>query len=256
MIGYVREYADRFGVEPILAVLNEHGIGIAPSTYYAHAARGFAPTEPELEDAYLANQLHRLWVRNRRLYGRRKLWKTARRAGFQVGRDQVERLMRLAGIDGIRRGKHRTVTTERDDKASRHPDHARRRWGLPSRQDQWWVADFTYVWTTAGFCYVSFITDVFSRRILGWRVTKSTTTPLVTSALEQALFTRRRTNVEFTATGLVHHSDAGSQTGLNRWKQHLIGGCCGKTIKLDEGSHWASADAVTRRTLAPAGEGA
>ena len=211
MIDYVRGHADVFGVEPILTVLNEHGIGIAPSTYYAHAARGFAPTEPELGDAYAANELHRLWVRNRRLYGRRKLWKTARRAGLDVGRDQVERLMRLAGIDGVRRGKHRTITTERDDKAPRHPDHARRRWGLPSRQDQWWVADFTYVWTTAGFCYVSFVTDVFSRRILGWRVTTSKTTPLVTSALEQALFTRRRTNVEFTATGLVHHSDAGSQ---------------------------------------------
>lgn len=52
MIGYVRTHADRFGVEPILAVLTEHGIGIAPSTYYAHAARGFAPTDADLADAY------------------------------------------------------------------------------------------------------------------------------------------------------------------------------------------------------------
>lgn len=211
MIDYVRAHADRFGVEPILAVLNEHGIGIAPSTYYAHAARSFAPSARDLADAYAANELHQLWVKNRRLYGRRKLWKTARRAGMHVGRDQVERLMKLVGIDGVRRGKHRTATTERDDRAPRHPDHVRRRWGLPSRPDQWWVADFTYVWTTAGFCYVSFVTDVFSRRILGWRVMTSKATPLVASALEQALFVRRRTNVEFTATGLLHHSDAGSQ---------------------------------------------
>jgi putative transposase len=211
VIDYVRAHADRFGVEPILTVLNQHGIGIAPSTFYAHAARGFGPTEAELRDAYLAHRLFRLWVTNRRLYGRRKLWKAARRAGIQIGRDQVERLMRLAGIDGVRRGKHRTVTTETDRSAPRHPDYVKRRWGLPSRPDQWWVADFTYVWTAAGFCYVSFITDVFSRRILGWRVSTSKATPLVTSALEQALFTRRRTNVEFTATGLLHHSDAGSQ---------------------------------------------
>lgn len=211
MIDYVRAHADQFGARPILAVLNEHGIGIAPSTYYAHAVRDFGPTDAELVDAYAANELYRLWVRNRRLYGRRKLWKAARRAGIEVGRDQVERLMKLAGIDGVRRGKHRTVTTESDPKAPRHPDHTRRRWGLPSRPDQWWVADFTYVWTTQGFCYVSFITDVFSRRILGWRVSTSKTTPLVSSALEQALFTRRRTNIEFTATGLLHHSDAGSQ---------------------------------------------
>ncbi len=59
--------------------------------------------------------------------------------------------MRLIGIDGVRRGKHRTVTTESDPKAPRHPDHVKRRWALPSRPDQWWVADFTYVWTPAGF---------------------------------------------------------------------------------------------------------
>ena len=119
--------------------------------------------------------------------------------------------MKLLGVDGVRRGKRRTVTTERDDRAPSHPDHVKRRWGLPGRPDQWWVADFTYVWTTAGFCYVSFITDVYSRRILGWRVTTSKATPLVLSALEQALFTRRRTSFEFTTTGLLHHSDAGSQ---------------------------------------------
>jgi transposase InsO family protein len=63
------------------------------------------------------------------------------------------------------------------------------------------------VWTPAGFCYVSFVVDVYSRRILGWRVASSMTTALVTAALEQALFTRRRTDTRFTATGLVHHSD-------------------------------------------------
>lgn len=208
---YVREYAGRFGVEPILAVLNEHGVGIAPSTYYAHAARGFGPSSRDLDDAYAANEIYNLWVRNRRLYGRRKLWKAALRAGIEMGRDRVERLMKLAGISGIRRGRRTAVTTVSDPKAARHPDHVQRRWSWPSRPDQWWVADFTYVWTVAGFCYVSFITDVYSRRILGWRVMTSKTTTLVLSALEQSLFTRRRTNVEFTTTGLLHHSDAGSQ---------------------------------------------
>ena len=70
---------------------------------------------------------------------------------------------------------------------------------------------YTYVWTLAGFCYVALLTDVFSRRILGWRVSTSKATPLVLSTLEQALFVRRRGDAQFTATGLVHHSDAGSQ---------------------------------------------
>jgi len=221
VIAYIREYRDRFGVEPICAVLREHGVQIAPSTFYAFQARGFGLSDRDLSDAYLANQLFDLWVRNRRLYGRRKLWKAARRAGSTVGRDQVERLMRLLGVSGIRRGKRTTVTTTGDAKAARHPDHIQRRWAWPSRPDQWWVADFTYVWTPRGFCYVSFITDVFSRRILGWRVMTAKTTTLVLSALEQSLFTRRRTNVEFTTTGLLHHSDAGSQGGFNWSSQHL-----------------------------------
>ena len=201
-------------------MLTEHGTQIAPSTFYAHAARGFWLSERKLADAYDANTLHTLWVKNRRLYGRRKLWKTAHRAGLGWGRDRVQRLMRIAGISGVRRGHRRTITTVADPKAPRHPDHIRRRWNYPKRPDRWWCADFTYVWTTAGFCFVSFITDVYSRMILGWRVSTSKQTHLVQSALEQALFTRRRTRFEFTAEGLLHHSDAGSQGGFNRWLQH------------------------------------
>ena len=216
---YIATYKDRFGVEPIVEVLNEHGITIALSTYYEHAARGFGPTAAELEDAYAANEVHRLWTKNRCLYGQHKLWKAARRSGglcgVQRGRDQVARLMHTAGIRGVVRGKRSTITTISEPAAPRHPDHINRAWDTPTRPDQWWVADFSYVWTLAGFVYVSFVTDVYSRRILGWRVTTSKTTPLVLSALEQAIFTRRRGSAdhgfEFTTTGLVHHSDAGSQ---------------------------------------------
>jgi putative transposase len=145
-----------------------------------------------------------------------------RKAGYDVGRDQVARLMRILGIEGNTRGKHRTVTTRRDPKAARHPDLIRRAWNTPTRPDQWWVADFTYVWTLAGFAYVSFITDVYSRRILGWRTSMSKTTPLVLSALEQALFTRRRHDARFTSRGLVHHSDAGSQYTAIAFTEALI----------------------------------
>lgn len=166
-----------------------------------------------------ANEVHRLWVNNRRLYGQHKLWKSGARAGGiagqQRGRDQVARSMRIAGIGGVVRGKRSTITTRSEPSAPRHPDHIKRAWNAPARPDQWWVADFSYVWTLAGFVYVSFVTDVFSRRILGWRVTTSKTTPLVLSALEQAIFARRRGHTdhgfEFTTHGLVHHSDAGSQ---------------------------------------------
>ncbi len=183
---------------------------IAPSTYYAHRAQGFM-SQAEWDDAHMANKLLDIWRANRRLYGAEKLWTAALDGDLQVGRDQVARLMKILGIEGVRRGQHTTITTRTDPKAARHPDLIKRAWGAPTRPDQWWVADFTYVWTLAGFVYVSFVTDVYSRRILGWRVSTSKTTALVLSALEQALFTRRRHNSRFTSTGLVHHSDAGSQ---------------------------------------------
>ena len=96
-----------------------------------------------------------------------------------------------------------------------------RDWAGPARPDQLWVADFSYVWTVAGFVYVSFVIDVFSRRILGWRVSASKETSLVSAALQQALFTRRRTESRFTTTGLVHHSDAGSQYTSLSFTQEL-----------------------------------
>jgi transposase InsO family protein len=133
--------------------------------------------------------------------------------------------MRIAGITGVVRGHHTTTTTTRDPSAARHPDQCDRAWDTPTRPDQWWVADFTYVWTLAGFCYVALLTDVFSRRILGWRVSTSKATPLVLSVLEQALFVRRRGDAQFTATGVVHHSDAGSQGEFKGSSQHgLVGG--------------------------------
>ncbi|MFL6044834.1 MAG: IS3 family transposase [Propionibacteriaceae bacterium] len=117
---YTDSHRERFGVEPVCAVLAEAGIVIAPSTYYA---RSKAPlTDVELDEAYMANQLRSLWQNNWGVYGARKLWHAARRAGHDIGRDQVARLMRLAGIAGTVRGRHRTVTMQRDQTAPRHPD--------------------------------------------------------------------------------------------------------------------------------------
>jgi putative transposase len=202
---------------------------IAPQTYYRWLA---CPIRlAELEEAYLVNEIVDIYRRNKCVYGVRKMWHAARRDGLRLGRDQVGRLMRIAGIQGVRRGVHRTVTTVRDERAPRHPDLVKRGWTTPNRPDAVWCADFTYVWTAAGFCYVSFITDVYSRRILGWRAALSKTTDLVTAALAQALSTRRRADAEFTARGLIHHSDAGSQpiycSGVHR------GTCRGRDRRVD-----------------------
>ncbi|MCA1681780.1 MAG: IS3 family transposase [Actinobacteria bacterium] len=217
---YIHAYRHRFGVEPICAVLSEHGMKIAPGTYYKWVA---CPVRPaELEEAYSVNDIVDLYRRNKRVYGVRKMWHAARRAGLRVGRDQVGRLMRIAGVQGVRRGAHHTTTTTRDERAPRHPDLVKRGWKTPNRPDAIWVADFTYVWTACGFCYVSFITDVYSRRILGWKASMSKTSDLVTAALAQALATRRRASSGFTSRGLIHHSDAGSQYTALAFTEELI----------------------------------
>jgi len=99
IVDYIDSHRESFGVEPICAVLAEAGIVIAPSSYYAR--RQARLTDTEMDDAYLANQLRSLWQDNWGVYGARKLWHAARRAGHDLGRDQVARLMRLAGIAGI-----------------------------------------------------------------------------------------------------------------------------------------------------------
>jgi putative transposase len=220
IVAYIDQFRDRFGVEPICRVLCEHDRPIAPSTYYARHGRPVSPAD--WRDAHLANAALDLWRANRSLYGAAKLVTAMVNAGHRVGRDQVARLMGIVGIQGVTRGKHTTVTTRRDPQAARHPDLIRRAWNTPTRPDQWWVADFTYVWTLEGFVYTSFVTDVFSRRILGWRTSASKTTPLVLSALDQALFSRRRHDARFSAQGLVFHSDAGSQYTAISFTEALI----------------------------------
>jgi putative transposase len=224
IIAYVESFRARFGVEPICRVLSAHGVTIAPSTYYAHR---LAPVSPAaLEEAYLVNALVTLWQENWGVYGARKLWHAARRAGLDVGRDQVGRLMGIAGITGAVRGRHRTRTTQADDRAPRYPDLVSRGWDVPTGIDQLWVADFSYVWTLTGFVYVAFVVDVYSRRILGWRVTSSKATTMVTDALKQAVDVRHRTQsrpgFHWAATGLVHHSDAGSQYTSLAYTAELI----------------------------------
>lgn len=103
----------------------------------------------------------------RGISGVRKIWRLLRREGIAVARCTVERLMRQEGLRGIRRGKQ-FVTTERDDAANRPPDRVQRCFRA-YRPNELWVVDFTYVPTWSGMAFTAFVTDVFSRRIVGWR---------------------------------------------------------------------------------------
>jgi len=131
------------------------------------------PSARAIRDGELGPALVDLWKHNYSVYGRRKLWKAARRADLDAGRDQVARLMAQQGIRGASRAKKR-FTTKSDPTAVRAPDLVNRNF-TASRPDALWVADFTYCSTWSGIVYVAFIIDVFSRRLVGWKAARSMT---------------------------------------------------------------------------------
>jgi len=211
MVSFIEEHRAEYGVEPICRMLP-----IAPSTFYEHMARR---ANPELRSARakrddeLRPEVHRIWEENRRVYGARKVWKQFRREGQPVARCTVERLMRELAISGVIRGR-RVRTTIADEQADQPRDLVNRQF-VAERPNQLWVADLTYVSTWRGFVYVAFVVDVFSRKIVGWRVSHSLRTDLALDALEQALYARADLDE------LVHHSDRGAQYLSIRYTERL-----------------------------------
>jgi putative transposase len=199
-------------------VLTEHGVKIAPSTYYD--ARDRAPSKRELRDAEIIDLVatareHKFRAR----FGARKMWLHLRSNGHDVARCTVERLMAAQGWAGALRGKKpRTTIAAAED--ARPTDLVDRDFTAPA-PNRLWVADFTYVATWSGMVYVAFIFDVFSRRIVGWRAATSMTTDLVLDTLEMAIWARARDGIS-DLTGLVHHTDAGSQYTSFAFTERLI----------------------------------
>lgn len=185
MIRYIDMFRDRFGVESICRVLGATARGFITSRGY-RAAKARPASQRAQRDAVLIPVVQELHQANYGVYGVRKMWHAMARAGWEVGRDQVARLMRLAGISGVVRGRkpHTTVATKVPD---HRPDLVKRNFQVDA-PNQLWVADITYVRTTSGFCYTAFITDAFCRKIVGWATrTTMRTDALPLEALEHAL---------------------------------------------------------------------
>lgn len=205
----------RWGVEPICAVLTEHGVPVASSTYYRQVN---APvTDREYRDALLIHHIRRVHAANYGVYGARKIWLALNREGVPVARCTIERLMRDEGLSGAVRGKVKR-TTIGDPMAPRPRDLVSRRFA-PGAPDRLWVTDITYVGTWSGWAYTAFVTDAYARRILGWAVASSMSTALVLTALEQAVWTRQRRGHDL--ADLICHSDAGSQYVSIRYSERL-----------------------------------
>jgi putative transposase len=150
------------------------------------------------------------------VYGIEKVWRQLDRQGIEIGRDRVARLMHELELSGVVRGKKKRTTVPAEVGA-RPADLVERQF-TAAAPNQVWVADLTYVSTWSGFVYVAFVIDVFSRFIVGWRVSNSLHTELALDALEMAIWRRQRQEL----TGLIHHSDRGVQGGFKgSWQQCL-----------------------------------
>ncbi len=212
MVSFLDEHREEHGVEPICRQLP-----IAPSTYYEQKVREADPSrlsKRAIRDAALREEIERVWKEHFGVYGARKVWHQLIREEIGVARCTVERLMREMGLEGAIRGRKYKKTTIDDDAADRPADLVRRDFSA-DRPNQLWVADLTYVATWTGFVYVAFITDVFSRKIVGWRVSNSLRSDLALDALEQALHARPD------ISQLVHHSDRGVQYLSIRYTERL-----------------------------------
>ncbi|MEV7864497.1 IS3 family transposase [Streptomyces hirsutus] len=196
------------GVDPVCRVLE-----LSPSTYFARKKR---PTSARrLRDEQLMPLIEKIHAESGGTYGARRITRALRRKGPEVARCTVERLMAELGLEGVIRGRRRRTTVP-EPSAPRPPDLVDRDF-TASRPDQLWVADMTYVRTWSGWAYVAFVLDVYSRMIVGWQVANHIRTELPLDALEMALW-RRRIKKD---SGLIHHSDRGSQYVSIRYTERL-----------------------------------
>jgi transposase InsO family protein len=214
MVQFIDEHRETYGVEPICRVLP-----IAPATYYWHKARAVDPTRRSARaqrDDVVRGAIQRVYDANQQVYGVRKVWRQLRREELVVARCTVERLMHAMRLKGVVRGR-RTRTTIPEEVAARPQDLVQRDF-TATRPNQLWVSDLTYVATWRGFVYVAFVIDVFSRKIVGWRVSTSLRSDLALDALDQAICERQREGDD----QLVHHSDRGVQYLSIRYTERLL----------------------------------
>lgn len=209
MSAFIEEHRDRFGVEPICQTLE-----VSASAYYER--RSGRRSARAVEDERLLARIKEVHERNYHAYGYRRTWIALQRAGEEVGRGHVQRLMRQAGIQGAKRRGKPWRTTTPDLKAARRPDLVERDFSAEA-PNRLWVGDFTYLRSWEGMSFFAFVIDVFSRKVVGWQLASHMRTDLVLDALRMALGQRDH-GADFQ---LVAHTDHGSQYTSADYTQEL-----------------------------------
>ncbi|SCF50307.1 IS3 family transposase, partial [Micromonospora carbonacea] len=209
---FIDEHRDQFAVALLLRVLN-----VGASTYYAWVRQAKQPCDRDVVDLGLISNIHEIWETSGRTYGADRVHRQLRRDGIRVGRKRVERLMAQQGWQGafLRRG-WRGGSTKQDPRHTPAPDLVNRQFTADG-PNRLWVADATRIPCGQGVFWLAAVRDVFSRRIVGWKTSDRCDTDLILAALEYGIWSRDVRDGQ-----LIHHSDRGSNGGLNRSSQHLV----------------------------------
>jgi putative transposase len=212
---FVTEHRDRFGVEPILRVLE-----VPVSTFYGWLAQQRDPAQRHRDDQALTNRIRRIHDRSGQTYGAPRVHAQLRRDGVRVSRKRVERLMRTHGLQGAFLRKRWRCSTRQDPKATPAPDLVNRDFTAPAL-NRLWVADISRIPTGEGPLWLASVRDAFSRRIVGWKASDRADVELVLGALEYAVW-GRGLDGDPGQPRLIHHSDRGAQDTAIRFTQRLV----------------------------------
>jgi len=193
---FVRQHSGRFSVAALCRAMQ-----VTRSGYYAWRRR--KPSERQKQNQTLLGQIRTFFERSKQTYGSPRILRDLREAGFACGKHRAARLMRQAGLRAVVAPRFR-LTTDSKHALPIAENGLARNFGAPEANVKW-ASDITYLHTGEGWLYLAVVLDLFSRRVVGWSLQASLDRSLVINALRMALGQR------CPATGLVHHSDRGSQ---------------------------------------------
>ncbi len=193
---FVDNHNDEF---PVRRMCNE--LNVSSSGYYAWCKR--PPSAREMANQELYKKIKAVYNDNHGVYGSPRIYRELDAQGVACSENRVARLMRLRGLRAKQSRRYKT-TTKRNKTHPVAPNLLKRDFDA-DKPDQKWLADITYIATQEGWLYLAAILDLYTRRIVGWAMSDRMTSALTVSALNMALQQRRP------ATGLIHHSDQGSQ---------------------------------------------
>jgi putative transposase len=193
---FIKEHRQQWAIGLMCKVLK-----VSVSGFYDWCDR--PKSKRSQEDEKLTEQIMMFHCGSRCTYGSPRIYKDLKAAGHRVSENRVARLMRQKGIQGKAKRKFKTTTTSKHQRP--RTENLIKQNFQASEPNTLWVSDITYIATVEGWLYLAVILDVFSRKVIGWAFSDRLTDDVVLTALYMAKQQRQ------TLTGLVHHSDQGSQ---------------------------------------------